>query len=316
MVTGAVVVSSQTTSTRAANLLASFIIIPMSMLVMLEGSIMVQPHQRYLLWYIMVGLLVTVDTAGSHGRADLQPRGTAWPRRSISLTCAGRSASIWAEVRGPIGDHFTLGRWYRLSVFPAVRSLRSAASVVLLCAVAAFIGGWIAAGVWTVPLDQFDANDETLMDRLQYWLEAGQSNPQLVVFAAMQNIRVLLAATILATFTFGVLALVLTMIPFGIFGFIIGQVVLSGLSPLPFLLGIIPHGIAEVPAILLAGAAALRLGSIITRPPDDTAVGEAWLRAVGGAIKVGVGVVLPLLIVAAMLEVWLTPRVVEFVLTH
>ena len=32
----------------------------MSMLVMLEGWIMVKPHQRYLLWYIMVGLLVTV----------------------------------------------------------------------------------------------------------------------------------------------------------------------------------------------------------------------------------------------------------------
>ena len=75
-------------------------------------------------------------------------------------------------------------------------------------------------------------------------------------------------------------------------------------------------GSSEVPAILLAGAAALRLGSIITRPPDDTTVGEAWLRAVGGTIKIGVGVVLPLLIVAAMLEVWLTPRVVEFVLTH
>ncbi|MBN1681843.1 MAG: ABC transporter permease subunit, partial [Anaerolineae bacterium] len=41
MVTGAVVVSSQTTSTRAANLLASFIIIPVSMLVMLESVIMV-----------------------------------------------------------------------------------------------------------------------------------------------------------------------------------------------------------------------------------------------------------------------------------
>ena len=33
MVTGAVVVSSQTTSTRAANLLASFIIIPMTLII-------------------------------------------------------------------------------------------------------------------------------------------------------------------------------------------------------------------------------------------------------------------------------------------
>src|SRR5947207_12610331 len=57
MVTGAVVVSSQTTSTRAANLLASFIIIPVSMLVMLESFIMVT-NNRYVLWYIVVGLIV------------------------------------------------------------------------------------------------------------------------------------------------------------------------------------------------------------------------------------------------------------------
>ena len=60
MVTGSVVISSQTTSTRAANLLASFIIIPMSMLVIVESVIMIQPHLRYVLWILPVGLLVTV----------------------------------------------------------------------------------------------------------------------------------------------------------------------------------------------------------------------------------------------------------------
>jgi ABC-type Na+ efflux pump permease subunit len=55
MVTGAVVVSSQTTSTRASNLLASAIIIPISMLVMLESYIMVT-NNRYVLWYIVVGV--------------------------------------------------------------------------------------------------------------------------------------------------------------------------------------------------------------------------------------------------------------------
>ena len=40
MVSGAVVISSQTTSTRAANLLASFIIIPMVLLIQAESIIM------------------------------------------------------------------------------------------------------------------------------------------------------------------------------------------------------------------------------------------------------------------------------------
>jgi len=65
----------------------------------------------------------------------------------------------------------------------------------------------------------------------------------------------------------------------------------------------------------LAGAAALRLGSIITRPPADMTASEAWLLAAADTIKIGVGLVLPLLVLAAILEVSLTPRVVEFVLS-
>src|SRR5260221_4541183 len=52
MVTGAFVGSSQTTSTRASNLLASFIIIPISLLVMFESYIMIN-NNRYILWYIV-----------------------------------------------------------------------------------------------------------------------------------------------------------------------------------------------------------------------------------------------------------------------
>jgi uncharacterized membrane protein SpoIIM required for sporulation len=125
---------------------------------------------------------------------------------------------------------------------------------------------------------------------------------------------VLLAAGLLGVFTFGVMALILVSVPFGILGFILAQVTMSGLSPLPFIAAVIPHGIVEVPAILIAGAAALRLGSITTRPPEGMTVGEAWLRALGDTAKIGIGIVLPLILLAAVLEVMLTPRVVELVL--
>jgi uncharacterized membrane protein SpoIIM required for sporulation/ABC-type transport system involved in multi-copper enzyme maturation permease subunit len=315
MVTGAVVVSSQTTSTRAANLLASFIIIPMSMLVMLEGTIMVQPHKRHLLWYIMIGLMVTIVLLVRMG-ARIFNREELLGRSLDQLNFRWAFGLVWDQIRGPVGDRFTVRRWYRLSVFPSLRGLRDGTSVVLICIVAALILGWAAASNWPVPLDQFDANDETLVDGLQSWLEMGQKNPELIILAAAQNARVLLAATILAVFTFGVLALILVMIPFVITGFILGQVTMSGLSPLPFIMAVIPHGVAEVPAILIAGAAALRLGSIVTHPPDNMTVGEAWLRALGDTIKIGVGVVLPLLLVAGMLEVWVTPQIVKLVLTH
>ncbi len=312
MVTGAVVVSSQTTSTRAANLLASFIIIPMSMLVMLEGVIMVQPHKRYLLWYIMIAIGVTVVMLVRMG-ARIFNREELLGRSLDQLNLRWAAHVFWQQVRGPQAGKLTVRGWYRHSVFPAVRELRSGTIVVLICITVSFIGGAAAAYKWQVPLDQFSSNDETLLDNLQSWFDMGQT-PNMIVMAATQNIRVLLAATILATFTFGVLALILIAIPFGLLGFIMGQVVLSGLSPLPFIMGVIPHSIFEIPAILLAGAAALRLGSIVTRPPEGMAVGEAWLRALGDTVKIGVGLVFPLLCVAAVLEVMLTPRVVEFVL--
>jgi uncharacterized membrane protein SpoIIM required for sporulation/ABC-type transport system involved in multi-copper enzyme maturation permease subunit len=313
MVTGAVVVSSQTTSTRAANLLASFIIIPMSMLVMLEGVIMVQPYQRYLLWYIALGLLVTIILLIRMG-ARIFNREELLGRSLDQLNLRWAFHIFWDQFRGPIGERFKLVNWYRLSVFPAVRSLRSGLIVVFICITAAFIGGWIAADSWRVPLDDFEANDETLLDNLQSWFELGQNNPQLVVLAIMQNTRVLIAATLLGVFTFGVLALILVMIPFGMLGFILAQVTASNLSPLPFFMAVIPHGIIEIPAILIAGAAAVRLGSVATRPPEGMTVGEAWLRALGDTVKIGVGVVFPLLILAGILEVTVTPRVVELVL--
>ena len=314
MVTGAVVVSSQTTSTRAANLLASFIIIPMSMLVMLEGVIMVQPHRRYLLWYISLGALVTVVMLVRMG-ARIFNREELLGRALDHLNLRWALRVFWQRIRGPVGERWTVWRWYRLSVFPALRPLRSSMAVVFIVVVAAFTSGWVAATQWEIPLDHLESNDESLMDDLQYWFELGQDNPQLVALAVIQNGRVLLAATILAVFTFGVLALILVAVPFGLLGFILAQVVYSGLSPLPFFMAVIPHGVAEIPAILIAGGAALRLGSIITRPPEGVTVGEAFLTALGDVVKVGVGIVLPLLILAGVLEVWLTPRVVEFVLT-
>ena len=57
MVSGAVVVSSQTTSVRAANLLASFIIIPMALLMQGESLIMFWANYP-VLWWILAALIV------------------------------------------------------------------------------------------------------------------------------------------------------------------------------------------------------------------------------------------------------------------
>jgi stage II sporulation protein M len=128
------------------------------------------------------------------------------------------------------------------------------------------------------------------------------------------NIRSLLLAGLLAVFSFGSLAVVLLMIPMAIIGFFMYEVAHWGLNPwLFFATFVMPHGIFELPAAILATAAALRLGAaLIVRPPRMT-VGEGWLSALVDFGKVFVFATLPLLLIAAIVEVNLTLRLVQWV---
>jgi uncharacterized membrane protein SpoIIM required for sporulation/ABC-type transport system involved in multi-copper enzyme maturation permease subunit len=322
MVTGAVVISSQTTSTRAANLLASAIILPVSLLVIVESVIMIQPGERYVLWYIVGGLLIVVTLFVRTGvrifnREELLGRAIdelnlkwAWRVFREQVTGVTREERTARKAGVSIPNPF---RWYRRSVFPAIKTLRGASLCILVAIIVSFAFGWSLSDRWQLPLKEQD--DATLLDNLRSIWEQAQKDPHWIGAAVMQNVRVLLLATILGLFTFGVLAIFLVALPFGILGYLMGNIAAAGISPLPFIMAILPHGVFEIPAIIIAGAAALRVGSVVTRPPADMTVGEAWLRAFGDAVKIGIAVVLPLLIIAGIFEVAVTPRMVEWVLT-
>lgn len=318
MVTGAVVVSSQTTSTRAANLLASFIIVPMSLMIILESIVMFgapdaeSPNGIFALWVILVGLLL--------GTALFMRIGTRIFRREellgssldmLNLRWIGRT--LWRSLRG--STDLGLAGWYRAEVWSALRKLGAPTAAVALCMAAALIGGYVIGQVsdWQIPAGSL-VEIETMNQNFRMWYELG-SNPGTVVMAVWQNGRVLLAATLLAMVSFGVMAVVLAILPFGILGWIFSQFALLGIDPSLFFAAVVPHSLVEVPAILIATAAAFRLGAIITqKPPQGQTVGQTWLGAAADAMKVGVAVVLPLLILAALVEVFITPEVVQVVI--
>ncbi|HEY5670193.1 MAG TPA: stage II sporulation protein M, partial [Anaerolineales bacterium] len=62
------------------------------------------------------------------------------------------------------------------------------------------------------------------------------------------------------------------------------------------------------PAIILAGASILRLGATLAAPSQGETIGEAWLRSLADWAKIMLGLVIPLLLGAAILEVLVTPR--------
>ena len=105
------------------------------------------------------------------------------------------------------------------------------------------------------------------------------------------------------------------MVPLALTGFFAGQVALIGLSPVQFFAAfILPHGIFEITAAVLEGAAILRLGASVIAPPSGKTLSEGWLMALADWAKISLALVLPLLLVAALVEVFVTPLVVSAVL--
>jgi uncharacterized membrane protein SpoIIM required for sporulation len=70
----------------------------------------------------------------------------------------------------------------------------------------------------------------------------------------------------------------------------------------------------EIPAVIVAGAAALRLGAIVISPPPDKTLGQSWMGALADCTRVWLAFVLPVLLFAAIVEINVTPRIVGWFL--
>ncbi len=322
MVTGAVVVSSQTTSTRAANLLASFIIIPMTLLIQWESAIMFlapdaeSPNGIGALWAIIFGILVAVILLLRVGNSIFN-REELLGRTIDQLNLKTTFSKIW-KYTVAVDEEGTpahnLAHWYRRAVIFSLERTRVAIyitiGVFLVALVAGFIFGLLPQ--WRLPLppaDEFVDSRTALVvdDLITFSIQRDAFG-----FIVWQNARVLLGTLILSLFTFGVAALVLPPITFAILGYLFSQLILSGYDPLFMLSAVLTHGIIEIPTIILATAIAFRVGAVVTRPPKNMTVGHAWIEATGDTIKLIVALVIPGLLIAGLLEAFVTPHVVLY----
>src|SRR5205085_9091569 len=188
-----------------------------------------------------------------------------------------------------------------------VRRLAVPAALVALALLAAVLVGYHYAAIYRLPLAASNlggvaANFNTNLAQLGFVSAGGAA------WVFFTNLRALLIATILGIFSFGVLGVVLLMVPLGLTGYFAGQVALIGLSPLQFFAAfVLPHGIFEITAAVLEGAAILKLGASLIAPPQGKTLGEGWLMALADWAKISLGIVAPLLLVAAVMEVFITP---------
>jgi uncharacterized membrane protein SpoIIM required for sporulation/ABC-type transport system involved in multi-copper enzyme maturation permease subunit len=322
MITGAVVVSSQTTSTRAANLLASFIIIPMTLLIQGESAIMFlapdaeSPNGIGSLWAIIAGMCVVVLLLLRVGNSIFN-REELLGRTIDSLNLRGTLRKIWRYVRA-VDEQGTPARnlleWYQRGVTMSVRHLGQALAVTIVVFAVVLIGGYLFgySPDWQLNLPGDISLGEVAGNIDRYTGVFFGSQAMMTIF--WQNARILLGATLIGMFTFGSMALVITPAVYFVLGYVFSQVVIAGYNPAFIAPAILTHGIVEIPIIVLATAAALRLGAVVTRPPKDVTVGHVWTVALGDTLKLWFGLILPGLLLAAFIEANITPIVVQAVL--
>ncbi len=321
MVSGAVVVSSQTTSVRAANLLASFIIVPTALLMQVESIIMFWGYYdvlwAILLAVVLVTLILVRMGVRAFNREEILGREIDELNLRHSLRLLGHyflaHPSRVAAADEPGRDLRPL-RWlvrvYRQDVPYLLRRHWMPLAMVAFFVLLALGIGWVLVDDYPLPPGSLALQDLSQQDFDS--LSNVSFLPALTTGGIMgHNVRVLLLSAVLAVISLGVLAILMLMVPMGLVGFIAGQVALQGNDPLTFLATfVLPHGLLEVPAAVIATAFALRIGASLTAPPEGMTVGENFLAAVADMAKVFLFLVVPLLFLAAFVEANLTPQIV------
>ncbi|MCP4417320.1 MAG: ABC transporter permease subunit [Chloroflexi bacterium] len=313
MVAGAVVVSSQATSVRAANLLASFIIVPMAILIQAEAAALFWGNHSGL-WWLILALTITAVVLMRMGLSlfnreellgrDIDQIRLGWMIRQFWGYFSGRIQLANGRLPNPI-------TWYKQTL-AIVPGLLQPMGALLLALVGSAVIGTIMAQQLPFPEDlKTELSGQNMLTNLA-GLEVFIS--ALPLFIISQNIRVVLLQTILGIFTLGVLGVLIFMLPWGIISFIAMQFYMAGENPFQFLLGtVVPHAIVELPVLLLIAAAALRWQTATFAPLSNRSLGEVFIIRAAEFWRIFLGLGIPLLLLAALVEAYITPQVLRVV---
>jgi len=318
MVSGAVIVSSQTTSVRAANLLASFIVIPMALLVQTQSILMFWGRYN-VIWWVIVGLvivdliLIRMGVLIFNREEILSREIDEFNLRSIWRDFAGyflRPPELAEQRDTTVSPPLNIKRLYLHDIPRLIRLNWKPLVVLMVALVGSCVLGAVYAAQYPIPEGMIQL-DSLPRDAFENLPDIGFLPSFSVPGVFFNNIRSLFLAAVLAVLSFGVLSIILLMIPMALVAFFAAEVGMLGSSPWLFLTAfILPHGIIELPAAIVATAFALQIGAALISPPKGLNVGQGFLLSLANFCKVFLFVVVPLMLAAAVLEVHVTPHVV------
>ncbi len=202
MVSGAVVVSSQATSVKAANLLASFIIIPMALLIQGESAVMFWGRETLSLWWIVFGLVVLAALFVRVGLAHFQREELLG--REIDVLNIRWGWNVFKQ--GFTGGAQNIRDWYRKSVRASLYQLRWSILAVFFIGVTGVLAGIQKTQQFPVEITGFQMEErlEMVLDILPL------SSAAPVALIVWQNIRTQIIGLVLGVCSFGILGVIPT----------------------------------------------------------------------------------------------------------
>jgi uncharacterized membrane protein SpoIIM required for sporulation/ABC-type transport system involved in multi-copper enzyme maturation permease subunit len=314
MVSAAVVISTQTTSVRAANLLSSFIIIPMALLIQGEAVVMLWGSDKILWWIILGEILVSIL---------LVRAGIAHFNREELLGREMDALNLrrgWTVFKNAfIGEAGSLKEWFTVEVWKTFRKTTiPLAFSILLLPVGLWMGFYLSEKLNIAPevlnLTQIKEMNAGIATGLR---ESGFISPGAVIYIWLHNLRVVLLATLAGVFSFGVFGVLILLAPLVLLGFLAQMATSVGFDRWNFLAAFtLPHGFLEFPAMIVTCALILRVGATLVTPAQDQYISDSWLRALADWLKIVLVVVMPLFLIAAILEVYVTPFTISYFLNR
>lgn len=306
MVSAAIVISVQSTSVKAANLLASFIVIPVAVLMQGESALLFWGNNQ-VLWLAVAGVLILAGLLIRVGLSHFQ-REYLLGREIDVLNFRWIGRTFWGYF---IGQAHSFRDWYRLEIRSELRRLWLPVGVLFILAVIAFGAGFL----WTtnfVPRTFDLSSPESIQELTEKVGDSttfmGTGKEMSAPFIFTHNVRAVGVILLAGLVSFSVLGMLVYLVNLSVVGVVLGAFKLLGYSPVLLALsGILPHGIFEIPALVLASAATLHIGVVLVTPQSGRSMGEVVLELLASWAKVVVGVVIPLLFIAAIIETYITP---------
>jgi stage II sporulation protein M len=224
--------------------------------------------------------------------------------------------SMWRTfVKRVIGNAKSIVEWYRVELPSTLRQLRQPLWIVIGVAVVTIAASY----AWVVIVTpQHIEITPARVQEVQKYIADNLGNLEFInenvpaPWVFFSNVRATVAFLFAGLISFATLGVTLFMVNMALIGGVLGAASLIHYSPLlVFASAILPHGMFEITAVVIATAAVLKVGAVLVTPQPDKSMGEVFLLSLADWFRVFIGLVVPLLAIASVVEVYVTPLIIK-----